>query len=188
MQIIHISAPKPSRESIIDRVKDGAVFVYPTDTIYGIGCDATNSSAVQRVREIKKQNEQPLSVLAPGKEWIRANCRIPSSVEEWLAKIPGPYTLICTLKNQTAVAPEVTLGKSTLGVRLIAHQMQDIVAALGRPVVTTSANLHGKPFMTSLETLDPTVKKNADFILCEGPKEARPSTIVDLTTGKVIAR
>jgi L-threonylcarbamoyladenylate synthase len=187
MQIIHISAPKPSRESIIDRVKDGAVFVYPTDTIYGIGCDATNSSAVKRVREIKKQNEQPLSVLAPSKEWILANCDVPSD-SEWLAKIPGPYTLICALKNKSAVAPEVALGKNTLGVRLIAHKMQDIVAALGRPVVTTSANLHGKPFMTTLETLDPSVKKGADFIIYDGPKEARPSTIVDLTTGKIIAR
>jgi L-threonylcarbamoyladenylate synthase len=188
MQIIHVTKPKPGEESIINRIKAGAVFIYPTDTIYGIGCDATNSSAVQRVREIKKQNEQPLSVLAPGKEWIRANCEITARTEEWLAKLPGQYTLIFPLKNAASVAPEVTLGKDTLGVRIIKHNMQDIAAALGKPLVTTSANPHGKQFMTSLETLDPTIKKSVDFIMYDGPKEVRPSAIVDLTTGKIITR
>ena len=54
-----------------EKVLEGKVFVYPTDTIYGLGCDATNFKAVEKIRKLKEREENPFSVVAPSKEWIK---------------------------------------------------------------------------------------------------------------------
>ena len=180
--IYDLDAFKQNKDKILKSIADGAVFVYPTDTIYGIGCDAINEDSVKKIR-VAKQTGQPFSVIAPNKDWIKKHCAVLPGHEEWIAKLPGPYTLIFALKD-TAVAPDVVPSGKTIGVRMPNHWIKDIAAELQRPIVTTSANVHGKPFMTSLETMDPEIKNAADFIIYEGPKEARPSTIIDLTTEK----
>jgi L-threonylcarbamoyladenylate synthase len=180
---------REQEDLILKAIADGAAYVHPTDTIYGIGCDATNPEAVKKVRAAKEQHEQPFSIIAPSKQWIRENCIITKEAEEWLEKLPGPYTLILKLKKKTAVAQEVIPGKETIGIRMPDHWIQDIALALNKPLVTTSANKHGKAFMTALENIDPAIKQHLDFAVYEGPKNARPSTIIDLTSAtKIIKR
>lgn len=174
---------------IMKSIANGAVYIHPTDTIYGVGCDATNASAVKRIREAKKQQDQPFSIIAPGKQWIRNNCVVTKEAEAWLDKLPGPYTLVFRLKKQNVVAKEVMPNKETIGVRILNHWIQDIALALNKPLVTTSANVHGKAFMTNLDNLADDIKNKADFAIYEGPKKGRPSTIVDLTNNlKIIPR
>ncbi len=173
-------------EFLLEKIKyirlvgKGAVFIHPTDTIYGIGCDATSEKAVQRIRSIKQRAAMPFSVIAPSKEWIFENCEVSAEGEKWIGKLPGPYTLILKLKKKSAVAAAVNLGSSTLGVRMPKHWFTDVVAELGFPVVSTSANLTGQPYMTSVEDLDEGIKQKVDFIVYEGEKQGRPSTIVKL--------
>lgn len=164
----------------LELIKQGAVFIHPTDTIYGIGCDATNEKAAQRIRSIKRRPEMPFSVIAPSKKWILGNCEVSADGKKWLGKLPGPYTLVFRLKNRAAVAAAVISGGNTLGVRVPKHWFTDVVAELGFPVVSTSANITAQPYMTSVEDLDGSIKKQVDFIVYEGKKEARPSTIVKL--------
>ncbi len=179
---------RANEDELLRAVAQGAVYIHPTDTIYGVGCDATNPDAVKRVRDAKQQHEQPFSIIAPSKQWIRDHCELSPEAEKWLEKMPGSYTLILKLKKKT-IAPEVLAGKETIGVRMPDHWIQDISLALNRPLVTTSANLHGKAFMTSLEDLDPELEHKIDFAINEGPKQGRPSTIVDLTgEAKVVER
>jgi L-threonylcarbamoyladenylate synthase len=174
---------------LLKAIAEGATYIHPTDTIYGIGCDATNSTAVKRIREAKQQHDQPFSIIAPSKQWIRDHCVLSKEAEEWLEKLPGPYTLILKLKRKGIVAPEVVPRKDTIGVRMPDHWIQDVAMALDKPLITTSANVHGKSFMTSLEHLSPEIEHKMDFALYEGPKQGRPSTIVDLTDNvKIIAR
>jgi len=161
-------------------ISQGAVFVYPTDTIYGIGCDANNEAAVQRIREIKKRNSMPFSVIAPSQKWIMDSCELFLEGRKWLRKLPGPYTLIFRLKNKSAVAAAVNLGSDTLGVRMPKHWTSSVVSELGFPVVSTSANLTGQPYMTSIDNLDISIKNKVDFIVYDGEKQGRPSTIVKL--------
>ena len=73
------------------------IYVYPTDTIYGIGCDATNDKLVLKIRSIKKRDEKPFSIIAPSKDWIKNNFEIIHP--EYLDKLPGPYTLVMKPKN-----------------------------------------------------------------------------------------
>ena len=159
-----------------------SVFIYPTDTIYGIGCDATNDKAVARVREIKGREMKPFSVIAPSKEWIFENCIVNEKAKEWLDKLPGAYTFIFKLKDKKtkAVAENVNLGE-TIGVRIPTHWISEAVNKLKVPIVTTSVNLTGKPFMTSLDNLDEDIKNKVDFIIYEGEKKGSPSRVVDLT-------
>ena len=159
------------------RIKEGAVFIYPTDTIYGIGCSALNENAVKKIRELKNRPDNPFSVIAPSKEWIKSNCEVDS-----LDILPGPYTLIAKLKK-SAVVESVNLGQETLGVRIPDHWISNIVKELKIPIVTTSVNKAGKQFMTSLEDLDEEIKGKVEFIVYEGKKQSRPSKIIDLTRG-----
>ena len=176
-------------EEIINKIRDGAIFIHPTDTIYGLSCDAGNREAVKKLREIKNRPTNPFSVWAPSKEWIKQTCQISKKNERWLEELPGPYTLIIELKNKKAIAPEVNVSMDSLGVRIPAHWLSQIVKDLNFPLVTTSVNKSGQEFMISLESLDPEIKKDVSFIIYDGEKKVRPSKIVNLTKEeKIITR
>ncbi|MCX6711235.1 MAG: L-threonylcarbamoyladenylate synthase [Candidatus Woesearchaeota archaeon] len=174
-----------SKEKFIDMVKDGAIFIHPTDTIYGIGCIATKGKTVRRVRDVKKRDIMPFSIIISNIDWIYSNCIVPPFAEEWIKKLPGPYTLIFKLKNREAIANEVNNSWETIGVRIPKHWFSDFVRELGSPVITTSANISGEEFMTSMENLNPEIKAKMDFIIYEGEKEGFPSTIVNLSKAEV---
>ncbi len=157
-----------------------SVFIYPTDTIYGIGCNALDASLVNRVRAIKQRHDLPFSVIAPSKEWIIEHCVVDERAEEWLAKLPGPYTLILKLKNPDEFPVSVNNNLDTLGVRIPNNWFGEVVEELGVPIITTSANLTGDNHMTSLDDLHPVVKKNVDLIIYTGELKGKPSTIVRL--------
>lgn len=171
-------------EEFAKKIEEGATFIHPTDTIYGISCNASDKNAVKKIREIKDRPETPFSVWAPSIKWIKQNCVINKEVEEWLNKLPGPYTLILKLKNKNTVASNVSFSNS-LGIRIPEHWFSKAVEALGFPIITTSVNKAGEQFMTSLDNLDPEMQGKINFIVYEGKKKARPSKIVNLVEGKV---
>ena len=177
------------KDSIRNRLKEeNLVLVYPTDTIYGIGCNALSKEAVQRIRKIKKRESSPFSVIAPSKEWIVKNCSLNENAKEWLKKLPGPYTLVLKTKEE-CVAKNVAPGLKTLGIRIPDHWFSGFVKEMNIPIISTSANVSGNDFMTSLEDLDEDIKGKVDFIVYEGVKEGKPSRIIDLTGRiKVIER
>jgi L-threonylcarbamoyladenylate synthase len=168
-----------------------AIFIYPTDTIYGVGCNALDESQVDRIRRLKK-SDQPFSVIVPSKEWIYENCVITEEAEEWIRKLPGPYTLLLKLKNKKAVAKNVhnydMNGEVVLGVRMPNHWFLSLSYVLKIPIVTTSANVTGQDFMTSLDNLDPVLRNNVDYVFYEGPKRGMPSTLVSLVGERVQVR
>lgn len=169
------------KEELFEEIINGALFIYPTDTIYGIGCDATNNDAVNRLRALKIRYNRPFSVIAPSKKWIEENCVVGEKEQAWLKKLPGSYTLIMKLKNKDAIAPETNNRLGTLGIRIPQHWFSKIVAELETPIVTTSANFVGEDYMTSLDNLNEKIKTKMKFIIYEGEKKGHPSSIVDLT-------
>ncbi len=148
-----------------------SVFIYPTDTIYGIGCDARDSESVKRIREIKEREKKPFSVIAPSKNWIKENCFVGKELD----KLPGAYTLILKLKKD-CICKEVNNGLDTLGVRIPKHWFSEIVKKLGFPIVTTSVNTTGEKFMTCLDDLDKNIK--VDFVIYDGELNGKPSKII----------
>ncbi len=173
-----------NKKKYMKDIAEGAIFVYPTDTIYGIGCSAINSRAVKKIRQMKGRETNPFSVIAPSKEWIAKNCETNDKTQEWLDKLPGAYTIILNLSNKKAVAQEVNNNLGTLGVRVPDHWVSGFVEEFGFPIVTTSANKSGDNFMTTIDNLDDSIKAKVDFIIYEGPRKSHPSTLVNLTKPK----
>jgi tRNA threonylcarbamoyl adenosine modification protein (Sua5/YciO/YrdC/YwlC family) len=185
MRIITREEAESGKEKIIYDIKKGKVFVYPTDTIYGLGCNANDERAVLQLRKIKRKEDGPFSVIAPSKVWIKKNFVVNKQAVEWLDRLPGPYTLILKSKDSSKIAPSVNPGLDTVGVRMPYHWIQNLVEEMGVPIVTTSANLNGEAFMTSLEDLNSDIKNMVDFIIYEGEKQGNPSTLVHLDKEKV---
>ena len=168
-------------QELIELINEGDIFIHPTDTIYGIGCNALDEKAVKKIRKLKERKESPFSLWVPSKDWIREHCVVPKEGEKWLDKLPGPYTLILKLKQNNVIAPSVSMGAETIGVRIPNHWFNRVVELAQTPIITTSANRSGKQFMTSLEDLDKEIKDGVRFCVYEGEKNGKPSNIVHLT-------
>ena len=172
-----------NKKKIMLKQLTNSVFIYPTDTIYGIGCSALDEGLVQRVRDIKKRFSMPFSIIAPSKEWIRETCELTPEAEKWIKKLPGPFTLILKLKNPDLLPEQVNQGLETIGVRIPDNWFSKIVEELGVPIITTSANLTGGNYMVSLDDLHPKIKNQVDFIVYEGVLKGKPSTLIRLDQG-----
>ena len=175
------------KKEILKKIEDGTIFIHPTDTIYGISCNATDEKVVQKLREIKKRFNKPLSIWAPSVEWIKENIKEKQKDHPQIDELPGPFTMIIPLKNTDCIAKNVSFS-DTLGVRIPNHWFSQYVEELGFPIITTSANKVGEAFMTSLEDLDKEVEKHVEFIIYEGEKTGKPSKIIDLEKEEVLER
>jgi len=164
------------KKGVVDAIKSGAVFIYPTDTVYGIGCNAENNKSVQTIRNIKRTGH-PFSVIAPSKSWIGKKLNVKH--REYLKKLPGPYTLVFIKKRRgflSAAGP----GHS-LGVRIPEHPFTRLVSASGVPFVTTSANVSGQPTIKSAKEIPGQMLCMADYVIDGGVLAGKPSTVIDLT-------
>jgi L-threonylcarbamoyladenylate synthase len=162
------------QSSINKKIKSGKIFIYPTDTVYGLGCDAGNSKAVAKIKEIKdRDSDKPLSVIAPSIDWIKENCVVDYDLEKYL---PGPYTLILKKKDPSFLL-DVASG-DTIGVRIPKSEFCDIVREVGRPFVTTSVNLSGEDPAVSIEDIDLEIIERVDEIIDEGKLDGKPSTLI----------
>jgi L-threonylcarbamoyladenylate synthase len=162
-------------EELIKLIKEGKVFVYPTDTVYGLGCNALNEESVSRIKLIKaREKEKPLSVIAPSKEWIKEHLVTDKiDIDKYL---PGPYTLILWKKEKNFmfnVSPT-----DTLGVRIPNNDFTKLVEKAGVPFITTSVNLSGEKPAASLFEVKTEILSNVDIVLDGGTLQGTPSTII----------
>jgi len=186
MKIFNKEEVKLNQNMILHNIFKGAIFLYPTDTIYGIGCDARHDECVMKVRKIKGRNNMPFSVIAPDKEWIYKNCHVPEEAKKWIEeKLPGPYTIVLKLKNKDAVSKHVNAGLDTIGIRIPDHWCSEAVSIAKIPLITTSANVTGEDFMKSIDDLNPKIKSHMSFLIYEGELNSRPSKIVDFSKNNI---
>jgi L-threonylcarbamoyladenylate synthase len=168
-----------------DEIKKGKIFVYPTDTIYGIGCDAANAKAIKKIREIKQRDEKPLSIIVPNKKWIIDNCIING--EKYLDRLPGKFTLILRLRKNVGIAiNELTRGLETIGIRIPDSWFAGFLSRHKIAFVTTSANVSGKEPIKSIGELKEEISEKVDYTIDDGVLNSRPSTLIDLSKDKVI--
>lgn len=183
MRVLSKEDLEKERTKLVRNLRN-CLFIYPTDTVYGIGCNAEERKLVRKLRSLKEQFDRPLSVIVPSKKWIRENCEVNDLVEKWLEKLPGPYTFILNLKKTDSVSRLIHLNKNTIGVRIPRHWISYIVEDMGVPVVTTSANITGKEVMTNLDDLNKKLKEGVDYIIFDEEIIGKSSTIVNLSQGK----
>lgn len=168
-------ADAESLEGIARQIKSGAILIYPTDTVYGIGCNAGDERAAKKLRQIKG-TDHPFSVIAPSKQWIQENLKV--SFPDFLEKLPGPVTLIMLKKGRMLDA--ASLG-STLGVRIPDHPIMKLMEKAGVPFITTSANKSGQPPATNAGEIPRELERQVDFVIDGGQLAGKPSKVIDLT-------
>ncbi|MFO8010624.1 MAG: L-threonylcarbamoyladenylate synthase [Dehalococcoidia bacterium] len=171
-------------ETAVSVVNEGGVIVYPTDTVYGLGADAENRTAVERIYRIKKRPiDQPLSILlADALELFRVSSAIPD-VAWILAEHFWPGGLTMVVEKSTFIPGWVTSGGNTVAVRVPDHPLTiRLIRETGMPLIGTSANFSGLPSATTAEEARRQLGGDIDFILdggrCPGGIE---STVVDVT-------
>lgn len=161
----------------------GKPIIYPTDTLYAIGCDATNAKAVEKVYALKKRpRSMPLSVLVSDFEMLQKYAEITKDQMKILKeKLPGPYTFILRPKIKLPVSD------GNVGFRIIGTPITNqIVKNLGRPITATSANVHGEKTPTTIAELKTVFTMHADLYVSGGRLAGKPSQVIDLTTGKTV--
>lgn len=177
-----IKLGKAKEKEIVRAIKQGKIIIYPTDTIYGIGCDASNTESVMKIRMIKQRDaEKPFSIIAPSKQWIHKNFEVNNA---YIQKLPGPFTFILRTKKDRLVSKQVTNNTNILGVRIPDHSFIKVIQKAETPFVTTSVNQSGEPSVTDIKRIPRKIAEQADIIIDAGELSNIPSTIIDLT-GKI---
>ncbi len=141
---VHPDNPQIRRiEEIKTALSDGAVMLYPTDTVYAIGCDLNAKSAVERVRKIKQlANDKPLTFLSPSLSNVATYANVSDAAYRIMKHlIPGPYTF---LLPATKLVPRLVQNpkRKTTGIRVPNHKVcLELLSVLGNPIISTSAHL-----------------------------------------------
>jgi L-threonylcarbamoyladenylate synthase len=171
-------------DEIVDVVRHGGVILYPADTIWGIGCDACCHAAVQRVHAIKRRStSKSFIVLASDEQMLEryVGC-IPLQVRE-LLNCPEPLTII--YPHSCGFAQGVCASDGSVAARIPRHAFcQKLIAALGRPIVSTSANISGSMPAACLPDVEPEITLSVDMVVplkYEGTPTRKPSRIARLT-------
>lgn len=163
-------------------IADGGIVIYPTDTIYALGCDALNNRAIERVCRIKGINpeKQLLSIVCGGISQAAEYARIDNHTFKILKEyLPGPFTFIL---QGTTKLPKVFRGRKSVGVRVPDQPVaQALCAAVGHPILSTSVALDDENELINPESIAMHYDDIADLMLMAGDGSAIPSTIVDLT-------
>lgn len=177
-----------NKKEIINKIKSGELFVYPTDSVYSLGCNALKAASVQEIKKIsKKEENKPLSVIAPSKEWIYKNLKV--SNKSYVQKLPGPFTFILEIKKR-ATARNVNLGWKTLGVRIPNHPFMELIRSANVPFITTSLNIDENKPVRNIKQIPNYIKKKVGLIIDDGYLPNYVSTVIDLThvPPKIVSR
>ncbi len=170
----------------VTALKNGAVIAYPTDTVYGLGCDIFNKQAVNKIYSIKKRNKKkPLSILCTDFKQASQYVIIPDYAFKLMKKVlPGPYTFI--LKARYNMPKNILTKNKTVGIRIPDNQFcLQITQKLNSPIITTSLNISGEQNITELQELNKELRNKIDLLLDAGPLLDEPSTIIDLSQGEI---
>lgn len=172
---------KNSFSEALEVLRNGGVILYPTDTVWGLGCDATNPEAVARIYEIKKRSDsKSLVLLASDLDMVARYIReIPDMAIQLVEVNDKPMTIIypgaLTGQECRGLAHNTVAQDGSVGIRIpVVDFCRDLVHRFGRPIVSTSANISGEPTPRKLADIPQQIKDAVDFIV--DPSLERNST------------
>lgn len=178
--------PEPRKiQRAVELLNQGGVIAYPTDTVYGIGCDLMCKSAIERIYQLKgMQKDKSLAFICPDLSDISRYAIVENAHYRVMKRVlPGPY---CFILQATREVPKIVhLKQKTVGIRVPAHPVTiALVRALGRPLISTTAAMTGsEPLIDPWEIQEQFA--GLDLILDGGTGGSTPTTVVDLSQGDV---
>jgi len=176
-----LKASQSSISEAIRVIKIGGLVIYPTDTVYGLGCDPFNALAVKRLIDAKGQRKKPLPILASDIEHVKIVAEVTEAAEKLARKFwPGPLTIV--LKRKPRLPQTVTFGRDTVGVRVPNHPIAlELLSQCGGLLVGTSANISGKKSTATAEDAANQLGDKVDLILDGGRTTlGKGSTVINL--------
>ena len=161
--------------SVVDVLRRGGIVAYPTDTVYGVGCDIMNKKAIEKVYQLKQRHKsKPFSFICSDLKHISHYAKVSNYAYKTMRRLlPGPYTFIL---EGSRLVPKIMLTKrKTVGIRVPDNEISlAIVRTLGRPIISTSAGLDD-PY-----TIKDAFGQQLDLIIDGGPLYPNPSSVISL--------
>ncbi len=153
-------------ETALEHLKSGKTILYPTDTIWGIGCDATNSAAVSRIYAIKERKEsKSLILLVSSFQMLEQYVtEVPQVVKEALAAAMVPTTVV--YKNPVGIPVSLLAADGSIAIRVVQDSFcEQLIEQLSKPLVSTSANRSGATSPKSFSEIDTTILESVDYVV-----------------------
>jgi tRNA threonylcarbamoyl adenosine modification protein (Sua5/YciO/YrdC/YwlC family) len=182
--------PQNPQQRLIRRVaevlKDGGVIAYPTDTIYGIGCDIFNKKGVKKIYQIKQRDpRKPFSFICADIADVSHYAQVSNFAFRTMKRqLPGPFTFVL---EATRIVPDIlTTRQRTVGIRIPDDPITlAIVRELGHPIVTTSANISGDEPELDPEVIHAVLGNQLDLVVDGGKRLGDPSTVISLLGDRI---
>ncbi|MFV0536587.1 MAG: L-threonylcarbamoyladenylate synthase [Dysgonomonas sp.] len=174
-------------DKVVQILRDGGLIIYPTDTVYAIGCDALNVRAVEKICRMKDINPEKsnLSIICYDLSNISEYARVDNFTFKLMKKnLPGPFTFIL---NTTSSLPKIYKNKKTVGIRVPDNNIiRELVNSLGNPILTTSVKDDDEmlEYSTDPELIYEKYSEQVDIVIDGGYGGIEASTIVDCTDGE----
>ena len=179
-------ALKEQIKQTADVLRKGGIILYPTDTIWGLGCDATNEQAVQKIYSLKQRSDsKAMLVLLDDVGKIASYASMPDVAYDLLEAIVTPTTII--YPEARNLAPSMICEEKTIGIRITTEEFtKELLRAFRKPIVSTSANISGQPSPKFFSDISDEIKQGVDFIVNYRREEKilhKPSSIIKLGLG-----
>ncbi len=182
--IFEINSKNPQMRRILQVVeilKRGGVIAYPTDTVYGIGCDIFNKKAIQRIYQMKQRpKNKPFSFICSDLKHISRYAKVSNYAYKTMRRLlPGPYTFI--LEGSRLVPKIMLTRRKTAGIRVPDHAIcLALVREMGNPIITTSATTPEGTILNDPSLIQDLFKARMDAVIDGGPVSGEPSSVVSL--------
>jgi tRNA threonylcarbamoyl adenosine modification protein (Sua5/YciO/YrdC/YwlC family) len=182
--LVTINSQNPQMRLIrraVEILKDGGIVIYPTDTVYGMGCDLFNKRGIERIYDVQRRNrKQPLSFICSDLKDISRYTRVSDEAYKIMRRLlPGPYTFIL---EASRIVPKIILPKrQTTGIRIPDNRIcQTLVAEMGSPIISTSVKDGDGELLSDPRVIEELFSKKVDMIIDGGIIAAAPSSVISL--------
>ncbi|WP_298517378.1 L-threonylcarbamoyladenylate synthase [uncultured Kordia sp.] len=170
-------------QKTFDQLQLGNTILYPTDTVWGLGCDATNPEAVAKIYDLKKREESKalICLVSDIRMLERFVENIPEVAYDLIEAADRPTTII--YDHPVGIAKNLVAADNTLAIRIPDDEFcQKLIRKFKRPIVSTSANISGEPTPKHFDEISDDIKNNVDYIvnIKDTKKTVKPSTIIQL--------
>jgi len=169
-------------ENALAVLNNGGVILYPTDTIWGLGCDATNEAAVQRIYTIKNRHAAKSLIIfvADARDLLHYVAAPDPAVFDYIEALHQPTTII--FENAISLPQNLLAPDGSIGIRIVKDEFcRHLIKRLRKPLVSTSANTSGEPAPLQFDAITDVIKKSADYVVSwrqQDPVTAQPSRVV----------
>src|SRR3972149_9533485 len=187
--LLSINSQNPQMRLIkkaVEILQQGGLVIYPTDTVYGLGCSLFNKRGIERIYEIKKEHKQhPFSFICADLKDISRYAKVSDFAYKRMKRLlPGPYTLIL---EASRIVPKIILPKrQTVGIRVPDNAIcMALVRELGEPIISTSVKNNQDEFISDPRLIEEAFRNRVDLVIDGGISSSNPSTVLSLMEDRV---